>query len=455
MYFNHIGEIYMHLNYNKGYESILSDISRKVNNIWTSLFFVCIYKFILDFIYYCFIGNQYTSFVIDISILNILNGWLICIIMANFIKIYIEQRTASAIIMIMLSLIYFIPITSYCGYAGGSSSLLLYSFMYWLILSFFQCKIPIISYNYPKINISKKIFYAMIIISSIITLYLWYKFADLRIMINIVDVYDVRAEAAEYNMSILLQYLRAVTNMMIPILIILALHYKRYVSLIWLFILNILAFSFAGDKSIVLLPIILICGYLFYRNNLINLIVPGAIILEIVACVEKIIGSQYLITFIFYRTIMVPAELSDYYYRFFTVHNIDIFRNGIMGKLGFHSAYDQIIPNVIGNNFDSQSINCNSGMLADVWANLGIVGIVIMPIILIVCFRLIDFVTYGIDHKMIIGIICFFVICFVNMSWSTVLLTKGVLVACIMFLFFPKETDVESNTLQINKNNTI
>ncbi|MDO4556770.1 MAG: hypothetical protein Q4B70_16780, partial [Lachnospiraceae bacterium] len=60
--------------------------------------------------------------------------------MAYTIVIYNRQKTCSAIMMIALNIIYFIPITTYCGFAGGSSGFLLYASIYWAFLSILQYK---------------------------------------------------------------------------------------------------------------------------------------------------------------------------------------------------------------------------------------------------------------------------------------------------------------------------
>lgn len=116
-----------------------------------------------------------------------------------------------------------------------------------------------------------------------------------------------------------------------------------------------------------------------------------------------------------------------------------------MGKFGFNSIYNNTLAQVIGNNFETQTVNCNNGLLADVWANLGIIGLIVMPIIIIICFRILDFVSYKIDLRLMIGLVLYYAMMFANTTWSTVLLTHGFIVMCLMLLIFPhksKELDI-------------
>ena len=439
------------------YEYLITKINMRLEKQGSCLLCVIFYKLLLDFLYCFYISNYYSTCYLIISPLGIVNGWILVLLMSRFIFIFYKQQTCSAVIMVALNIIYFIPITTYCGYGGGSSLFLFYAGIYWAFFSFLQYKVPFIVCEVRKLNTSRAAFYVMLIGVSVITLYFWIEYTNFRIMFNLMDVYDVRAEAATYDIPQVLQYARALSNIVMSVLIVLALKNRKYIALIWLLFLTLLAFSFAGDKSVILFPVILIGGYVFYRKDMLTLMLPVGIVFQLIAIVEAIIGSKYIITLVFHRMIMVPAALSDWYYRFYNEHTVDLYRNGVMGKFGFDSVYKQIIPNVIGNNIESQTINCNNGLLADVWANIGIIGIIIMPIILIVCFRLLDFVTYGIDFRMTIGIILFFAICFSNASWSTVLLTKGYLAICLFFLFFPREdmNIAGGNSLHENYKNLI
>ena len=169
-------------------------------------------------------------------------------------------------------------------------------------------------------------------------------------------------------------------------------------------------------------------------------ILPGGIGLAILAMIEKRLFSHvYIVDYFFRRMGYVLAQLSEKYYRYFKNNPTDIFRRTFLGKLGFESPYGLSLPYVIGNNYYSQTIGCNNGMLADVWANLGIIGILVMPFILIVCFRLLDLATDGLSGRYVIGMAVYVAVLFLNSTWSTVLLTHGFLIICMVYFIFPRE----------------
>lgn len=173
---------------------------------------------------------------------------------------------------------------------------------------------------------------------------------------------------------------------------------------------------------------------------MISLIFPIGIIIEFFAIIEEKLGSIFIVSFLFRRQGMVLAQLSEQYYRFFLENPIDIFRNNIMGKFGFDSIYSNTLARVIGDNYQTQTVNCNNGLLADVWSGLGFIGIIVMPIIIIICFRLLDFVSYEVDLRLMVGLVLYYAIAFANTTWSTVLITHGFIVLCLMLIIFPRKT---------------
>ena len=412
------------------------------------------YKLLLDLIYYNFIGNVYVFLYIEFSTLNFINGWFTIAIMALWVHKCYQYNTPSMIIYIMLVLCYFIPMTTYCSFGGGSSSFLLLGIVYWAILTFVQFKFPMpyFSFKSNKVNNTKVeniCFYLTILLVSMLMIYVWVRYANFRILLSLFDVYDIRAEANSYDMSAIITYAIQLTRIIIPILIVLSLNKRKYIIFAWLLFITLISFSYDGSKTVILLPVILIAGYIFYRKEMISCIVPGFVIIQVVAIIEQIKGMGIIVTLLFRRQGVLLAKLSEDYYRFFLDHPTDIFRNSILGKLGFNSIYNVEISKVIGNNYETQIVNCNNGLLADVFSGIGIVSIVVMPIVLVICFRLLDFVAYGIDRRLIIGLSIYYAMIFMNTTWSTVLLTHGFIIMCIVLIFFPRNDIKDDNRIGV------
>ena len=422
------------------YLEITQYASELFNNIVLTCCFFLVYKGILDFIFLKYVGGAYAYFGICISPVNIASGWLITIIMALVISEYYKGNTASSVMMVVFNMFYFIPMTTYCAYGGGSSSFLFWGIVYWALLSVLQLKLPVIAWGRSgQSEMSGTKVLLLSAIAGIPIVYVWVRYAKCRVLLRLGEIYQVRAEAAGYGLSTPLRYLLNMMPIVLALLIVLALSRRQYAALAILLALVFINFSIAGHKTVIFFPFILIGGYIFYRREMISIILPGGVFLELAAIAEQLFGKGLIINLLFRRMGFVLAQLSDFYYKFFTGSSIDLFRQGIIGKLGFDTIYSQSIANVIGNNFETQVVNCNNGIMADAWANLGLIGIFVMPVVLVYCMRFLDFASHNVDARLIIGMVVYYSFAFANSQWSIVLITHGFALMCIILMFFPRE----------------
>lgn len=395
-----------------------------------------LYKIIVDLIYMLYLGKT-SDYGVNINVLNVISGYMMVLFFSLWIVRYCNQIRPSSFIMIVFNMIYFIPLTAYCSWGVGSSATLFFGMIYWLWLTFLWNIVPTIRVK-KKVEFTQFFFIVLFLCTCILTLYISYRYTGFRIVTSLQHIYEIRAEAATYDLPRLLSYFQQFSSIIIPMLILMAFNKKKYILVIIGFVLLIFNFSFAAQKSILFMGILLLLGYIFWKKEMIYLIIPGGTLLGILGLVEKnYFFHDYIISYLFRRQGYLLVQLSDEYYRFFRNNPTDIFRSTFLGKLGFHSPYNLPISKVIGNNYSSQIINCNNGLLADVWSHLGVIGVLVMPIILIICFRFFDFVCDELDAKYYVGLTVYCGVLFANTTWSTVLLTHGFLIMCVLFFVFP------------------
>lgn len=78
-----------------------------------------------------------------------------------------------------------------------------------------------------------------------------------------------------------------------------------------------------------------------------------------------------------------------------------------MGKLSYDPVYSIKIPKVIGEYMGTGS-SANNGLVGDMYANLPVVlGVFLMPLILVILFRLLDAAARDIPQKIYIGLCVF------------------------------------------------
>lgn len=420
------------------YETIMKKLSIMFASplILSISFFL--YKILVDIIYLLFMGTS-VQYGIHFSCLNIFSSYLIVLLYTYFIYKFCNMAKASSIMMIIISMIYFIPITTYCSLGPGSSGTLFWALVFWVILSVLELEFPTITLQTNVNSISNTFYYLLFGSTAGLTIYLSIKYTNGRIITSLENIYEIRSKAAMYDLPTWLSYFQRFSVILISLLILMSFNKKKYVGGLFSIFLLLLNFSFAGHKTVLFMGVLLIIGYFLWIKEMIYLIVPGGVLIAFLGIFEKIcFKSFYIVSFFFRRQGYVLAVLSDYYYRFFKINPKDFFRSTFLRKLNFESPYSLPIPYVLGTNYDTQTVSYNNGILADVWAHLGIIGILVLPIILIVCFKLFDLVTDKLDMKYFIGLAAYYSVIFTNTTWSTALLTHGFLIMCIIFFMFPQ-----------------
>lgn len=218
--------------------------------------------------------------------------------------------------------------------------------------------------------------------------------------------------------------------------------FDRYVAVGVLVVVYLFYYSISAQKSVFLFLFLLLFCYLLYRKWMYRWC-AGLLSLGVMGCWVLEAGAQFLTPMsLFVRRLMyVPVQLSEVYAQFFREHPLNLFRDGILGKLSYDPVYSIKIPKVIGEYMGTGS-SANNGLVGDMYANLPVVlGVFLMPLILVILFRLLDAAARDIPQKIYIGLCVFFAMSFCNGSWSTVLLSGGFLMACIFLYLFPVQKE--------------
>jgi len=151
-----------------------------------------------------------------------------------------------------------------------------------------------------------------------------------------------------------------------------------------------------------------------------------------------------MITHLFIRRVMfVPNMLNFRYYEFFSEHEPDYFRTSILRLFGFQSPYGSV-ARTIGKYFSgSDDLAANNGLFSDAIANLGVVGVVIMPLAVLLILKTLDAVSEDIDLASRIAAVVPFTVAVISTSYFRLFLTHGMVALFMIFYFIPRKTDHE------------
>ena len=270
----------------------------------------------------------------------------------------------------------------------------------------------------------------------IVIIFVWGYYAHFHIQINFSDVYVARMAARTFATPKIIIYMREMARGVIPLLLTYSLYKNKRFNVFYFTAIQIIQFFIDGSKSVIFILIIGIFVYYFYEkyNQMIDKIPEMMTIGAILAIVEtKFFSTNYITSLIIRRVMFIPALINYYYYDFAQKYGFDYYRQSLefLGE----SRYDGVIARIIGKNyFGNVNTNANNGLFADAYINLGSLGCFILPICIVLIFKLIEGAGKKV-HKSVwaVCVIQAFIL-FTSSSFFTVLITHGILLM-IIFLY--------------------
>ena len=404
-----------------------------------------LYRACLDAIYVLLLCPiyGYSGFTTSITPLYYLTTWVALLVFVPFCVELNNRRTPSSMLVTVLHYLFFIPFTCYCGCYGATLAFFIIGLIYWGFLLLFQFRIPAFVLKKPNLKQIRLIMSVLTIGACLIVMYISGRYTGFRFTLDFLDVYGIRAEAAAYDMPQIFRYALGMLPITMSILLVFWLQQKRYLISAVLCVVYLFLFSITAQKSIFFfLLLILLCWFL-YRSWMLKW-ASGLLVAALVGVsLEKILmDSFYLLSLFFNRMMMLPVQVCEQYYLFFSENPLNLFREGFMRFFGFSELYSIRIPRIIGEFRGNAAEGANGGLLADLFYNAPLIpGIIIMPLILVICFRLLDMTAGKVPEKLRAPIAFYFAAMFMSGCWSTVVLSSGFVVACLLLYFYPSEEE--------------
>lgn len=428
----------------------LRDISQRFQR-WTDarsfsiqLISIIVFRVALDLVYAISMVQYYSymKFTMDFNIVRYLLSWLALICLSPFVAHMAEDYRPSGILCTFISTIYFIPLTSYYGLCGAPLPFFVVAILYWGLLVLLQRFIPSLALAPLQTRHVTVLEWILTIGSVLFVLYISGKYTGFRITLDIINVYEIRAEAAEYPIPTVLAYILSVMPVILALLVMRWIARKNIPVLLVLVVTYIFLFSIAAQKSVFFFLALTLVGSLLYRHVFLQwhrIILSVAAIFSIFC--HLVLGNIYLVAYLFNRLMYLPIQISVQIFELSRESPLSLFRDFFLDKFGFSPLYSAPIPRIVGEYRGYMTQNANNGLLGDLFINLPIpLGLFLMPLILIGCFRLLDMCATRVSEKYSAVICVYFAVAFTNGSWSTMLLSGGfLLVSVLLYVLFNDE----------------
>lgn len=417
--------------------------------------------FIFYILYIVFLSQCYTKYIVNaygyygFKLAPTSDSILFSIVVLIFSFFYVYKQktnTYSKFIVYILFLINFISTIVMFGLMPTSYKYILLFITYWIMLIFFTN-----FFNKIHLKDNKKVFnsnisgiYIITLIELFIMLIVLLKYTGLHL--NFDNVYDLRENYFEAKIPTILSYLYAAFKVVNPLLFIYFYNKKKRIGMTLSIIVQVLAFLCDGSKA-TLFSLILSYAVVKYINKkkvfnfLVNnkvkyYILLGLALVNVIGYLEfTIFKSSFLYNYFIRRLFFLPSLLNNYYFDFFSLNIVDYFRQSILGKIGFTSPYTLRIQNIIGGvYFGAYDMLANNGLFSDAYMNLGSLGVIILPIMICLALRFLDYCARNVEPYYLITVLISVSYIFMSSSFFTVLMTHGYLGLCLIILIIiPKD----------------
>ena len=407
---------------------------------------IILMRLTLDMIYIFIISPVYgySGFLINFFTYKYVLSWLITLVMTPFIVNIYNNSSVSSIIVLLINLIYFIPGCTLYSLLGLPDLYFLFYILYWIILMFWQYRIPYVHLKLPSKRLSKVISIFLIISIALGAIVISGIYNGFQMNLHLDNVYELRAKQQAMELPGIVGYFQPIASAFIPLVLVYFLSKKKYFLSLITITLQMLLFSFGGMKFTLFMIPIAVLGFYIYREKRTSWFTWGLVTINLTALLEYAIrNSCYISAYLNRRMMLVTNYISYQYYDYFSAHSVDFLFRGILRRFGFISQYNIPIPRLIGLEYYGDiATNANNGMIGDAFSNFGWLGLVLFPLLIILALRFMDACAHGIDRRLLITIFVGFTISFINGAFFTVMLTNGFLFMCFALYFLPREGNI-------------
>ena len=260
-----------------------------------------------------------------------------------------------------------------------------------------------------------------------------------RLFVRFEDVYVYRLDASNYMGTVESYIFSWNSNFFLPVYLIIHLSSKKYIKGLVDVFLMLVSYAIYGNKFTFFMIIACLGIVVLEKLKRINFLPEMVGLILVIFMLLSIMLNDRMLFAIGDRLLEIPAALQYHYYDFFSSNEKLYLRESIL-RFIFDAPYDPISSVQIGSSpkyFTGTYNNANNGLFSIAYANFGIIGVVVQPVLIsLVCICMLGIMN-GIDKKIIAIIAISSMMCLLSAGSLQWLMTGGVIVGMI-FIYLGK-----------------
>lgn len=421
-------------------------------------------KITFDFMYQYIIKHTYTdimlfsrgynrnAFSFDFHLTKFILSYIITILFINWlISKIIEKDKPHEMIILALFCISFLPSMTLFAFSNLEWLYFIWNTVYWgwflLLLTVstkkwsWNCKN--VTFGYGKKTLKKRdaesiflVLIALFVLGSILISFYYYDGFVIKLSFSTEDVYSSRSLARGAFSTITNYFRNNAMYIAIPLLSILFLVKKRFLLFSSCMMVLLLLFSIDSQKAVLLLTAVSIGAVVIMKKKIAQLIIGGMLGVNVFAIfIYCMTGSTLIVDYLIKRIYFLPAIIGNCWYQYVNNHQNIVFMSSFFTRIGLikNYAYKELgLPYQIGERyFGNSEISANTGAFAGAYA-YGIWGILLIPLIYVVLFKLLDNVTSNLQPRYYMSVIIVMTFMIEGATLPSVLTVYGFFAAVIL-----------------------
>lgn len=409
------------------------------------IFFLMLYKITLDLSYYFVIPNAgyYAVFVLNFNPLKLVESYFLLLFTVILLPKF--SLKLSDLLIWLLVLLSYVPMLTIFAFQDQSRVFMYATTAFWLGISIINAFSPEIYLPPIKKSQAKAICLSLYALLGIISLFVIYEYMGFFVNMDISKIYDVRSEFVEAELPLKGYYFHWLATAFNPIFFAVYVVRKRWIFVLAIVCLQILIVSVVGLRSyLFILPFVLGLMLMVKQKSPLNVIVSGLTAMIFLGLLFYCLaGNVHPFLFLTARWLFVPAEITFYYYDFFSTHELIpfayIFKYFLKIPYFFDYPYDVEPAYLIGSEYFGQpELGAVGGILADAYMNLGLLGLVVWGMGLVMILKLLDCCSRGVDKRIAVAALAMASLSLPGTYLVRTLITGGLLLS-ILVLYLLRE----------------
>ena len=272
-----------------------------------------------------------------------------------------------------------------------------------------------------------------------------YKYLGLSFSFDLTKVYEIRKVYTEMRIPLAGYLFNWSAYIINPIFFAFFLIKRKWIPVVLIVLLQIFLFSVTGNKTFLFaIPFVLVLMWIITQRNPLAYIAMGLIAMILLGMFSYWLIDDAWIYFLFTRrTLLLPAQLSFFYYDFFSKNGPTFLSQHHIFRDFINYPYHLSPPHLVGEvYFNRPQMGANNGIYADAYMNFGYAGFVLWGILLVIILKIVDSFSKNKDMRITVAAIAMPVIILGESALLTGLLTHGILLSLILLYLLPKERSI-------------